>query len=201
MTWCVRASRASTCASATAVAPPTPASTSSNTSVSVSSASPSTTLHASITREISPPEAIFLSGRALIDAAGLYISSTRLGPVAVHSARGRRSCATSTAAVPISRHAICSHMAAERSGAAFARAASRASAHRASSPSARSQASLALRTTSSPFSAAETTSAASSRRASTSSMRGPNARKRPFSALMRSCISARRSPSKSIESA
>ena len=68
MTWRLRANRASRRPICTAARPPTPASTSSNTIVVPAIDAASTTSRASITRDSSPPDALFDSG-STVDAA------------------------------------------------------------------------------------------------------------------------------------
>ena len=124
MTWWLSASSASTAASALAVLPPTPASTSSKIRVSVPSFAPKATLMASMTRLISPPEAMRAKGRGCMEAPGLNSKTTLALPAALQLSRGSGSTVHTSAAVPISRRPSTSLTAAANRGAASMRAAS-----------------------------------------------------------------------------
>ncbi len=80
MTWWCLASSASVRPSTAPSRPPTPVSISSKTSVGTRSAPARTVLTASVTRDSSPPEAIFRSGRGASPGLGEKTNSTRSRP-------------------------------------------------------------------------------------------------------------------------
>ena len=86
MTWWCRASSASVLPRAAPSRPPTPVSISSRTRVATRSVQASTVLAARVTRESSPPEAIFRSGRGTSPGLARKSISTRSAPT-----RGARS--------------------------------------------------------------------------------------------------------------